>query len=153
MISGQCVHVATVWNAIRVGDGLYEFLLAVYWRFWQGQLLPYAPQAKRALYANLATALFLRALWQVVDSTAGDVVQLVRNCHSVPAHCHGRPRSFFDDIPQQAQNPTLGPSVGTTPSQISKIAMMVGFWALIPDNVTYLANLTYFPPYTGLDAV
>src|SRR5213596_4050287 len=78
MISGQCVHVATVWNAIRVGDGLYEFLLAVYWRFWQGQLLPYAPQAKRALYAKPATTLFLKALRQVVDSTAGDVVQLVR---------------------------------------------------------------------------
>src|SRR5258707_14324659 len=58
-------------------------LLAVYWRFWQGQLLPYAPQAKRALYAKLATALFLRALRQVVDSTAGDVVQLVR---TLPRH-------------------------------------------------------------------
>src|SRR5439155_18887851 len=55
-----------------------KFLLAVYWRFWQGQLLPYAPQAKRALYAKPATTLFLKALRQVVDSTAGDVVQLVR---------------------------------------------------------------------------
>src|SRR5437660_3369318 len=34
--------------------------------------------ADRALYAKLATALFLRALRQVVDSTVGDVVQLVR---------------------------------------------------------------------------
>jgi hypothetical protein len=33
---------------------------------------------------------------------------------------------------------TFDPSVGTTPSQIAKIAMMVGFWALIPDKVTYL---------------
>jgi len=33
-------------------------LWAVYGRFWQGQLLPYAPQAKGALYANLANALF-----------------------------------------------------------------------------------------------
>jgi hypothetical protein len=31
-----------------------------YGRFWQRQLLPYAPQAKRALYANLAKALFAR---------------------------------------------------------------------------------------------
>ena len=37
-----------------------RFLLAVYWRFWQGQLLPYAPQAKGALYANLAKPLFAR---------------------------------------------------------------------------------------------
>src|SRR5205809_4129594 len=42
------------------------------------QLLPYAPQAKRALYARLATALFLKALRPVVDSMVGDVVQLVR---------------------------------------------------------------------------
>src|SRR5260370_3525840 len=35
-------------------------LLAVYWRLWQGQLLPYAPQANSALYANLAKALFAR---------------------------------------------------------------------------------------------
>src|SRR5437762_13261036 len=147
MISGQCVHVATVWNAIRVGDGLYEFLLAVYWRFWQGQLLPYAPQAKRALYANLATALFLRALWQVVDSTAGDVVQLVRNCHSDPAHCHGRPRSFFDDIPQQAQNPTLSPSVGTTPSQISKIAMMVRILGFNPGKCDLFNQLNLLPAF------
>ena len=34
--------------------------------------------ADRALYAKLATALFLKALRQVVDSTVGDVVQLVR---------------------------------------------------------------------------
>src|SRR5213596_939682 len=95
MISGQCVHVATVWNAIRVGDGLYEFLLAVYWRFWQGQLLPYAPQANNALYAKLATALFLKALRQVVDSTAGDVVQLVR---TLP--CHGRGREFESRRPR-----------------------------------------------------
>src|ERR1700687_2292799 len=47
------------------------------------QLLPYAPQVKRALYAKLATALFLKALRQVVDSTAGDVVQLVR---TLPRH-------------------------------------------------------------------
>ena len=33
---------------------------AVYGRFWQGQLLPYAPQAKGALYANLAKPLFAR---------------------------------------------------------------------------------------------
>jgi hypothetical protein len=32
----------------------------------------------RALYAKLATVSFLRALRQVVDSTVGDVVQLVR---------------------------------------------------------------------------
>src|ERR1700682_614046 len=47
------------------------------------QLLPYAPQVKRALYAKLATALFLKALRQVVDSTVGDVVQLVR---TLPRH-------------------------------------------------------------------
>jgi len=47
-----------------------------------GTLLPYAPQAKRALYAKLARALFLRALAQVVDSTARDVVQLVRPLES-----------------------------------------------------------------------
>ena len=34
--------------------------------------------ADRALYAKLATVSFLRALRQVVDSTVGDVVQLVR---------------------------------------------------------------------------
>ena len=39
---------------------MHEFLLAVYWRFWQGQLLPYAAQAKRALYAKLAKGLFAR---------------------------------------------------------------------------------------------
>ncbi len=67
---------------------MHEFLLAVYWRFWQGQLLPYAPQAKRAPYAKLATALFLKALRQVVDSTAGDVVQLVRTlpCRWLESH-------------------------------------------------------------------
>ncbi len=43
----------------------------IYWWFWQGQLTPYAPQAKRALHANLATALFLNVLRQVVDSTVG----------------------------------------------------------------------------------
>ena len=41
-------------------------------------------QAKRVLYAKLATALFPKALRQVVDSTVGDVVQLVRILH-----CHG----------------------------------------------------------------
>jgi hypothetical protein len=35
-----------------------RILLAVYWRFWQGRLLPYAPQANSALYADLAKALF-----------------------------------------------------------------------------------------------
>jgi hypothetical protein len=39
--------------------------------------------ADRALYAKLATASFLRALRQVVDSTVGDVVQLVR---TLPRH-------------------------------------------------------------------
>ena len=29
-------------------------------RFWQGQLLPYAPQADSALYANLVKPLFAR---------------------------------------------------------------------------------------------
>jgi len=33
-------------------------LWAVYGWFWQGQLLPYAPQANSALYANLAKPLF-----------------------------------------------------------------------------------------------
>jgi hypothetical protein len=33
-------------------------LWAVYGRFWQGQLLLYAPQATSAPYANLANALF-----------------------------------------------------------------------------------------------
>ena len=37
-----------------------RILISVYWRFWQGQLLPYAPQANSALYANLAKALFAR---------------------------------------------------------------------------------------------
>ena len=76
-----------------------RILLAVYWRFWQGQLLPYAPQAKRALYAKLATALFFRAraLPQVVDSTVGDVVQLVR---TLP--CHGRGREFESRRPRHS---------------------------------------------------
>jgi hypothetical protein len=74
-----------------------RFLLAVYWRFWQGQLLPYTPQAKRALYAKLATALFLKVLRQVVDSTAGDVVQLVR---TLP--CHGRGREFESRRPRHS---------------------------------------------------
>jgi hypothetical protein len=42
----------------------------------------------------------------------------------IPAHCHGRPRSFFQDIPEQALNPTFSPSVGT---ETSEIAVMVGF--------------------------
>ncbi len=59
-----------------------------------------------------------------------------------PPRVSHRPRSFFfDDILQQAQNPTFGASVGTPPSQISKIAMLVGFWNLIPDKVTYLTYL------------
>ena len=37
-----------------------------------------ATEATSALYAKLTTALFLKTLQQVVDSTAGDVVQLVR---------------------------------------------------------------------------
>ncbi len=42
-----------------------------------------APRAKRAPHAKLVTASFHRALRQVVDSTVGDVVQLVRTlpCH------------------------------------------------------------------------
>src|SRR6266403_2948103 len=72
-------------------------IIAVYWRFWQGQLLPYAPQANSAPYAKLATALFLRALQQVVDSTAGDVVQLVR---TLP--CHGRGREFESRRPRHS---------------------------------------------------
>ena len=65
-----------------------EFAGAVYWRFWQGQLLPYARQARCALYAKLAKALFLKALPQVVDSTAGDAVQLVRTlpCRWLESH-------------------------------------------------------------------
>jgi hypothetical protein len=54
-----------------------------------------APQAVSALYANLATALFLRVLRQVVDSTVGDVVQLVR---TLP--CHGRGREFESRRPR-----------------------------------------------------
>ena len=42
-----------------------------------------APQAVSALYAKLATALFLKVLRQVIDSTVGDVVQLVR---TLPRH-------------------------------------------------------------------
>jgi len=42
-----------------------------------------APQAVSAQYAKLATALFLKVLRQVVDSTVGDVVQLVR---TLPRH-------------------------------------------------------------------
>ncbi len=72
----------------------------------QGQLLPYAPQAKRALYAKLATALFLKALRKVVDSTVGDVVQLVR---TLPCHGRGRefesrrPRHFFQSLTRNWQ--------------------------------------------------
>ena len=42
-----------------------------------------APQAKRAWYAKLATALSLKALRQVVENRFEDVVQLVRTlpCH------------------------------------------------------------------------
>jgi hypothetical protein len=47
-----------------------------------------APQAISALYAKPATALFLRALRQVVDSTVGNVVQLVRTlpCRWLESH-------------------------------------------------------------------
>ncbi len=54
----------------------------IYWRFISGfgggQPPLQAPQAKRATYAKLATALSLKVLRHVVENTVGDVVQLVR---------------------------------------------------------------------------
>jgi hypothetical protein len=66
--------------------------------------------ADRALYAKLATVSFLRALRQVVDSTVGDVVQLVRTLAPslvrIP-HCHGARRtiSVFSRLCFQALAP------------------------------------------------
>src|ERR1700682_632422 len=61
----------------------HGYLLAVYGRFGQKQPPLQAPQLNRARYAKLAKALCHRILRQVVGSTVGDVVQLVR---TLPRH-------------------------------------------------------------------
>ncbi len=66
-----------VLNALRKAWA-HGYLLALYWRFWQGQLPPQATLAKRARYAKLAKPLSFKVLRQVVENTVGDVVQLVR---------------------------------------------------------------------------
>ena len=74
-----------------------RFFTGGYGRFGQEQPLLQAPRAKRAPHAKLATASFHGALWQVVDSTVGDVVQLVR---TLP--CHGRGREFESRRPRHS---------------------------------------------------
>src|SRR6266478_2844239 len=76
-----------VLNALRKACA-HGYLLALYWRFCQGQLPPQATLAKRARYAKLAKPLSFKVLRQVVENTVGDVVQLVRTlpCRWLESH-------------------------------------------------------------------
>jgi len=49
---------------------------------WQGQLLPYAPQANSALYAKLAKPLVARFYAKLLILGGGDAVQLARTLPS-----------------------------------------------------------------------
>ena len=92
---------------------MHEFLLAVYWRFWQGQLLPYAAQAKRALYAKLAKGLFARFYGKrcskysmTLDAKGRNADLRQRSCKSIVVDGLGQgPHWAGDDSRQSRQLP------------------------------------------------